>query len=102
MNMEISGNSAHRIEEAALRQDEMRRRTELKRCMAEIREEAEKCWGQGKQPGVEAQGKVVALWKRGMDILRKEGANIRMRKEDKNEHTVQEGSIGALRIVSAH
>lgn len=102
MNMEISGGSAHRIEEAVRRQKELCNRIEQSRHLAEIREEAVKCWGQKISSGVETEGKIAALWKRGMDILRKRRMNIMKGKEGQDEHTVQEGSIGAMRIVSAH
>lgn len=38
----------------------------------------------------------------GMEIMRKRITDIIRRKEEQDEHTVQEGSLGTLRAVSAH
>ncbi|MCM1191786.1 MAG: hypothetical protein NC389_05080 [Acetatifactor muris] len=100
--MEISSGSVHRIEEAVRRQKEMCNRIEQSRRMAEIRKEAVKCWGQKISSGMVTEGRIAALWKRGMDILRKRRTDIMKGKEEQDEHTVQKGSIGAMRIVSAH
>lgn len=87
MNMEVCGSSADRIEQALQRQEEIRTKAEMERRMAEI-QKAAKPWENVKE--------------RCMEILPGKRVDIMRRKEEKDEHTIQKRSIGALRIIAAH
>lgn len=92
MSFEINESCAHRIEEAMRRQDEMRRRAEKGRVTGL----------QGEMRALrERKGTPEKAVSKGMEIIRKGITDIMRRKEEQDEHTIQERSLGALRIVTA-
>lgn len=105
--MMMCGDCAGRIEEHIRRLEEIRRKAEMKRRVAEIQKEA-KPWEKSNLM-VEPDGKERyaggEMWKKVkgkcMEIIQRRGMDIMRRKEEQNEHTVQERGIGALRIVAA-
>lgn len=107
MNMMMCGDCAGRIEEHIQRLEEIRRKAEMKRRVAEIQKEVNpwekrnstvKADGKERYTGGEVWEKVKGKC---MEIIQRRGMDIMRRKEEQNEHTVQERGIGALRIVAA-
>lgn len=107
MDIMMYGDCAGRIEEHMRRLEEIRRKAELKRRVAESQKEVNP-W-EKKYSIVEADGKERyaggEVWEKVkgkcMEIIQRRGMDIMRRKEEQNEHTVQERGIGALRIVAA-
>ena len=106
MNMMVCGDYAGRIEEHMRRLEEIRRKAEMKRRVAEIQKEVNP-W-EKRNATVEPDGKeryTGEVWEKVkgkcMEIIQRRGMDIMRRKEEQNEHTVQERGIGALRIVTA-
>lgn len=93
MSFEMSGSCIGRMEETKRRQEDILRRAE-KRISVILREEMAERW--------ERKSTTEKAVSRGMEIIRRRITDIMRRKEEQDEHTVQKGSIGTLRAVSAH